>query len=893
MKKTINRTLLILSSALLLAGCNANNNNIDSTGTDSTTITPSSDTSSIDGGDSSSEAKVTKYAIVDRTGEGVDIALSATSAPKGETITITAMVKENYVLNALYANGKECTKTSDTTYTFVMGDNAVAITASLSVNGDVVTSGDVAIALVKQEDGTFKGSFTAEKDTTFLILVGSAEYGYASVNFDNSYAYISGVYESGSKATTKISLGGNATYELTFDPAAEKPISIYRTGILKALESESEVAQYFCGWFAGREVLDGGAYNVRNLNHVTYSSSRSKVDYTWDLYQDGSFATAKDKLTNKESYVYKSIKDNVYTVVDSYVESWTDTAGYVDRTKTQDTVAYSGKYKIVDEVENSHYQKTPFMAKADMAMPSHELHSINAEIQYGYYIGYTVEDELKACDRKFTGVKNADNSFSTTIHSWKNYEDSNAVLTRYEYDITININADGTLSSVTYLENYYTKENWSFNNSDTTNGGSAITGKDPEIKNSSSVSYGYGAAKSSSISFDTTPYFISSIDSVTIKSNSDKTKEEGHVKYKEIIDEDRRDPYTPTVEEDTASGYTSTLKLTYTPSTALDAWEYGIVATDDDSIVSKSEFRPREWIGCGSGTTEVTIGNHATNDVTKKASITVDDAPAPNGYYVWAYGNEGEDDVPTSSKVSIKAGRIMNVYLWASPIDCVAKPIVACSNDEVKITVGDSTVKPTSYQIATYQAYIMTIDARSIAAETTLSETITVTDARNASVKSTITLEIRPGTASLLPSSLEGTSWTAHDYNSDGVTSTDPRYMDGSFVPATISFTSEEGKEINGTAYKKGKVTVTSTKTDYDFYYNYGVGDSGGMVLSVRSASDSVDIGVYMLEDYGLIGIYVYESTWSGGDDSEDNYVIGYPVEEDYPAEYQWFTLDE
>ncbi len=897
MKTTIKKTLLILSSALLLAGCNAAGGDTGS-GSDETktSITPSSSedgASSSKGDSSSSETKVTKYAIVDRTGEGISITLSATSAPKGETITITVALEENYVLNALYANGKECTKVNDTTYTFLMSDNAVAITASLSLIGDVVTSGDVAVALSKQSDGTYKGSFTANSDTVFLIVAGNVEYGYSSVNFDKSYAYIFGVYKTGSQATTKISVGGNAIYELTFDPASEKPIAIYRTGILKALESETEVSQYFCGWFAGREVLDGGAYNVRDINHVTYSSSRSKVNYSWDLYQDGSFATAEDKLTGKKSYVYKSIKDGIYTVVDTYIESWTDASGYVDRTKTQDSVAYSGKYAIVNEVDNSHYQKTAFMASADMAMPSHELHSINAEIQYGYYIGYTVEDELKACDRKFTGTKNADNSFTTTIHSWKNYEDSDAVQTRYEYDITININADGTLNSVSYLENYYTKENWTFNNSDTTNGGSAIAGKDPEIKNSSSVSYGYGAAKASNIDFDTTPYFISSIDKVTIKSNSDKTKEEGHVKFKEVLDEDRRDPYTPTVEEDSASGYTSTISLEYTPSTALDAWEYGIVSADDDTIIGKSEFRPREWIGYGTGTTEVTIGNHASNDVTKKASVTVDDAPAPNGYYVWAYGNETDSDVPSSSKVSIKAGRIMNVYLWASPADCIAKPVIACSNENIKVTVGDSTVKPTKSAIATYQAYIMTIDATKLTTDAALTETITVTDSRDASVKSTITLEVKAGAASLLPSSIEGTTWTAHDYNSDeGVTATDPRYMEGSFVPATLTFTSEYGKEINNKTYKKGKVTLTGTSTDYDFYYNYSVGDSGGMVLSIVSDAYSIDIGVDLLEDYGLIGIYVFGSSWSGADESESNYIIGSPEEDDYAVEYQWFALN-
>ena len=899
MNKNAKTTLLVLASALLLAGCN---NGTISASSNSNSEGGASSTSSVSpvdsGSSSSSEQEATKYAIVDRTGEGVTITLSASKAAKGETVTITVQLEANYVLNGLYANNVACTKVNDATYTFVMGDTAVAITASLSISGDVVTSGDIALSLTKQSDGTYKGTFTAESEKAFIVVAGDKEYGYGAVDFNRSYAYIGDVYVSGSKATTRINVGGNATYEITFDLTKEKPIAIYRTGILHALESTSDVHSYFCGSFSGRNVLDGGAYNVKNLNHVEYSSTKSHVDYTWDLYSDGSFATAKDKLTNKVSNVYKSVKDGIYTVVDQYVETFKDSDGvYVDRTKTQDTVAYSGKYKIVSEVENSHYETTSEKAAADIATPSHEMHSINSEIQYGYYVGYTVESELKACDRVYSAKKNSDNSFTTTISSWKNYEDSEAVRTRYAYDITIDINADGTLKSVSYLETYYTKENWNFSDSDA-NGGTAVSGKEGEIKNMSSVSYGYGAAKSEAISFDITPYFISSIDKVTVKSNDDTSLDEGHIVYKEVIDECRRDPYTPTLKDDSASGYITALKIEYSPSTALDLWEYGVVASDDTSIVGNSSTNPRQWIGCGAGTTEVTIGNHSSNDVTKKVSVTIENAPLPTSYYVWAYGDETDTDVPSSSKVSIKAGRIMKVYLWASPNDCVATPIVSCSSSNIKVSVSEKTVKPTgsAYAISTYPAYILTIDASKVSTETALAETITVKDERDANFSTKISLEVRPGSASLLPSSIEGTTWVSHNYNSDdGVTSTDPRYMEYStYVDAKLSFSSENGKEIGGTMYKKGTLTVTTSSGDetYNFYYNYGVGDSGGLSLKVASTdSMSFTIGCSLLEDYGLIGVYAYTSSWSGGEDTTETDIIGCPEDDDVAVEYEWFAL--
>lgn len=899
MKSNISKLLLVLTSATLLAGCAGQ---APTSSGDSATSSPTESASS---GSSSSGGTVapveTEYSIIDRTGAGITITLDKTKAKKNETVTITVALDANYVLNGLYANKNACTKVNDTTYTFVMGDSAVAITASLSVTGDVVTSGDVAISLSRQEDGTYKGTFTAENDVNFLVVVGANEYGYGSVDFDRSYADIDSQYVSGSKATTRIALAGNGTYEISFDITEDKPIAIYRTGILRAPKTAEEISAYFCGNYAGRDVLDTGAYNVKGVNHVQYRNSRTMIDYTWDLYQDGSLAKATNISTQKVSSVYKSIKDNVYTVVDEYIEGQNDAKGNpFDKTKTGDTVKYSGKYSIVDEVSNSHYEKTLTQATRDMLTPSHELHSVNVEMLYGYTVGYTIEDELKACDRKFTGVTNDDGSFTTTVSSWKNYQDSENVHTRYEYEITININADGTLNSGSYLETYYTESTFLFNDSDS-NGGSVRPGMEGETIQSSSYAYGYGEAKQETTGFDSTPYFVNSISNLKIKSNQDKTKEEGHVAYQEVLDESRRDPNLLSIDDDNVTGYTSALHFDYAPSTALDVWEYGIVDSDDKNIVGRSSRRNAEWIGTGPGTTQITLGNHSTNDVTVKGSVTVDDAPAPNNYYVWAYGNEGDDDVPNSSAVTMKAGRQMTVYLWASPVKVVARPIVSCSNSDVKLTVSEEQVVPTGTgsAISSYQAYLLTIDASRVSTDTVLSETITVKDARDSSVESSIKLTINPGTPSLLPASLEGTSWTAHNYSD--VADTDPRYMSGSFVAANLTFSSEEGKTINDKTYKKGTLTIPSRNKTLNFYYHYGMGDSGSMVLSLMSAESSsydgesmVDfsIGGSTLEEYGLIGIYAYEAYYSGADSTETDYLVGYPEDDEGPAEYEWFTLD-
>ncbi len=890
MKQIIKKSLLILATMTLLAGCGEGNDNGGGGEGD---------------GDGSSSLPATKYAIVDRTSDAVTLTFDKTSAAKGETVTITVKLEGEYILTGLYANGTACTKVNDTTYTFVMGDKAVKITATLSIEGDVVINGDVAVALDEQADGTYKGSFTAENNTSFVLVAAGKEYGFMAIDRNRSYGDI---LQPGSR-DSNITVGGNAVYDITFDASKEKPIIIYRTGILKAPSTASELNSYFCGSYAGRSALDGGTFNVKNVNHVSYRDSLRQINYTWDLHEDGSLATVTNYMTQKENKVYKSIKDNVYTVVDEYIETgkYSDeildsTVTYYDRTKTQDKAKFSAKYAIVDEVGNSHYEKTSFDANHDMITPSHDISSINSEIHYGYYVGYSVEDDIKACNRVFSTETTENGGYKITIYAWKNYSDTSSVETRYQYDTSIVINADGTLSSVTFLETHFSKDSWNFDNDDLNNGGTAKAGMEGTVKRSSSVSYGYGSALTEAISFDTTPYFISSISNLVVKSKKDKTKEDGHVQYAEVLDESRRDPDLESIDDDSALGYTSVLKYDYAPSTALDSWQYGIISSDDPNVVSKDTSNTYQWIAVDEGTTEVTIGNHTTNDVTAKVSITVDTAPSPTGYYAWAYGSQTDDDV-SSGKIAMKAGRIIKVYLWGSKsgsesYKCVAKPVVSCSNPNVTLSLSGQ-VTATDYTIRAYPAFILTIDASKVATDVALSETITVTDKRNSEVKSDIALTINPGTASLLPSSIEGTTWTAHNYS--GVEDTDPRYMEGDFVAAKLSFTSEDGKEYDGTMYKKGTLTLTASGSVYNFYYNYYLGDNGAMSISLKDAGNGystedamVDfsIGGTTLEDYGLIGLWATEQTWSGQDSVETNYLIGYPEEEDDVVEYEWFTMD-
>ncbi len=915
------RFLAVLAAGTLLASCgetpNASSSDITSdTGTsdvtsdDSKTSEDSSESDSKTSSDSSSESssssssEIKTYRIVVRSQNGVTIVADKEEAAKGELVTLTVTASSGVTVTEVTLNGdaSKLTKVDDTTYTFVMPDTSAVIECRIKVEGDCTISGDIAAALPKQEDDTYKGTVSVENDSTVTLSLLGHVYDMTDVDHDHSFGY----YEPG-RGNASYVLGGNAIYEISVDPSAAKPVTIYRTGILHAPTDVKEVYQLFNGDFAGRGVLDGGAFYTRNLNHVSYHNFLANDTYTWDLYENNaSLGVSVDNLGD-ESYVYRALKGDEYVVVDNYIEAKKagDDQRFYDDSVRGDDFVYSGTYRAVDAYDEdtdelASFKVTNTRAKSEIGMPSHNMYGISREIAEGFRYAFDVEDDLVASLVTVDSKENS-NGYTVNIGSWKNYDPSASTyeqatkIERYAYDIKIEFNLDSTLKSVEFLGNYYDESNWNFDKNDLKNGGSAKPNTKPLTRRKMNVSYTYGAPKAGSPDFDTAPYFVSSIDEVSITS---KNMEKNHVQVGQMIDEAKRPG------DDSA---TSLVSMKTSPATALDAWQYGVVASSDESVISRSSARRYAWEAAKQGSSTVQIGNHLGKNLAS-VNVSVGNAVKVRDYCVTAptaLGGMDSDYVPTSSKVVMSAGEKIDVYLWATPTESDAAPSVTSSNPNLEVSVSKDRVKPDVVSINGYPTYLLTIDATKMT--NTASETVklSISDPTmdldfHSDGKVTIPVEVGP--TSTMGDSIVGKTYTAD------LDTTKAKLPNGNsdtswFVAnSTIEFTEEQYVQRDGTkpeGWSKAVLKFGSKTRNLGYKHNpTGTGDF--LTFKGDEWDDEDYYGAYHAEEIikvsidksrNAIGILYYVG---GYDDYLQEYYeqgVGLGSDGDSDELFQWFIL--
>lgn len=892
MKKSALNLLTFAASLALLASCGPSNSESSAP----VTSDPVASETVPDGDSSiSTEPVVEVYKIVIRSSNGLNVTADKSEAPAGDLVTLTVSAEEGFSLKSIMLNGdaSKITKESDTKYTFVMPDTSAVITTTVDVEGDAVVTGDVATVLEPQEDGTFKGTVTCVNDSNIAIKVGSVEYSF--VDIDDNYSF--GNYEAGRKTGCTILLNGNATYEITVNPSAELPVIIYRTGVDHAPATVDELLDLFNGDYSGRGLLDGGAYYLRDLVGVNYRNYVTNVEYTWEKYADGSsLGVANNPLEDEPSIVYRAISGDEYVVVDNYVEAVLDGSGvYYDDSVKNDTFEYSAKYGLDASLDEENdplrcYKTTPAYALAEIDTPSHNMYSISREIAWGYRIGFTVEDDCVGASVKLTPTMNEDGSFEVDVYSWQNY-DPNAThathtkVERNEYKIHLEFNADSSLHSGTYLKNYYDETTWNFNSNDYENGGTAKENTKPVVKRKSSFEYTFGTPKTGSkADIDLTPYFIASISDVHVTHSDYPTDS---VQLADVIDQSRY-PGQKSADDQTG-GYNSLLSFTASPSTALDRWQYGVVDSSDKSIIGLGTRMSYCWEALKKGKATVSVGNHLGN-VLGSVEVTVINDVQVTGYYVSSMDSLDDAHVTNSSSIKMYTSEKLSVYLWAGPANCDPEPTITASNPKLKVTLSER-VKPTVWNISTYPAFIMTLDASEM--DITGTETVTLKvedpmfDSNRGNGYSTISVTITKGADVTWPTSIVGTTWVGDEEYTDA-RAVELGYSSGFMhVESSLSFTGE----IFSGDYKK--VTLTATYNgrtrNIDLGYTY---DPSATVPVRFSAGGAYDISVGSSGDKvnGYIGLQYCIATYNGMDDVTYDDVVGIEGDgEDYVTAYQWF----
>lgn len=633
--------LTLALSGLLLAACDNPTTSVP--GSSSSTDNPStSDTSKND--PSSSTPVAETYLVVLHNASGITLSADKTEAKKGETVTITVSIATGFTLLSLTQNGNPLTVTNNQA-SFVMPDEDVDVRCQSSVEGDITLGGSVAATFV-EENGVYvaKNVQIATKGEVYVAVsnsegTGYTPLGYNSINRLKTFADVTfantefGEASLPSGATiidtreSLIEIAGNAIYDVYYDPANKtKPISFQRVGLLSLPDSWED----YYSLFDSSVGSDPATYPL-NVKEVTYYDSMTKVDYNWKKYGDNtSYATATSRETGqKVGDVYKSIKNGVYTVVDTFIEKKEVANPYpypsggsstiiVDDTKSSDSTRYSAEYDVVEEVESgySKWQMTEEEAIFDANHYSHDIYAIDRMQWQAYRHSFDLEEDLTASDRKITSVQNDDGTFTTTIDSYKTYTPETSGNTQYnrmatnthiEYDITVTFTAGGAPLVGSYLEKKYDATDFNFATGEFKDGGEEFGGT---VVKKVDYEYKYGEAYEGAPSFDSSKYFASAIE-VTLPNG-------GLIKggwKSNSTDEDEKVTIRATGEN---------------ASTALDIDQYAVVGSDDLSLFAPSVYSPTyyEASTANEGTTMLTFGKHLkTKSVTTKVEATIASAP--------------------------------------------------------------------------------------------------------------------------------------------------------------------------------------------------------------------------------------------------------------------------
>lgn len=823
---------LSMVSLLSLASCDSVVSNDSSEATSQVTSETTSQEET-----SSSTAIAEVYSIVVKQTTGVTVTTDVEKAEKGTLVTVTLQLDENYSLNSLELDAGgivvELTKVNDTTYTFIMPDMDVYISTSLTVEGDVTLTGDLALALEDEGQGLYVArnvrieddsslAFAIKGDTSTTIVPVTSmnpEMCFADIDLDND-----------DNENTEFDIAGNAIYDFFYD-TNDQTTYIQRVEIIDAPESVSDFESLFAG-----QVMSTSTQNPQGVNQVEYTNSHSHIDYKWDLYEDGSFATASNTDTDYQMFVYKNYDDEngIYSVVDTYLEGLTDDNGDAyDTTRADDNSAFSGKYQVVDNISSGYarYQKETSEVEFDSTAFSHDIKSLDFDMHYGYRTGFA-EDELKYSSRVVDSTTNTDGSFTTTVETVKDYDYSTYNL-HLQFSIEISFDKAGAPLSGSYKEvSTQDEDNYNFDTHEYETGGEASN----KLVKKTSFTYSYGEAKTGEIPFDVSPYFVSEITGVTIDDNIDGT--EGN-------------------NVNLGTKFEDSMSIEVEPSTALDLWQYGIDSSSDTSVVGPI-YPPSPLVfgASGTGEADLVINNHTTKDVNYNLSVNVVNVIKARSYYFVSM--DGLDDMQTASELGLYAGNSRQVYLYATPYYAPYENVsIETSSDEISVSLDKNT-------------HILTVDATQSTVEENTKVTLTVntpdydTDFSNPSV---LTVNVFPkGDYSNIVGEYVSTSYDTSD---ESIT-----YTDRAIFSDTDSLTRD--------GYKQLAIQLDGGENyeDLTFSFDYKYIPSTGTVYiySNDSNDDYTFDGNVSYDPYtGTAGICVYSLTTDWYNQEETDY-LGYPI---------------
>lgn len=634
------KSLFVLLTALVLVSCGGQTSNTssptssgssDTTSQTSETSTSSGTSSDISSGDTSSSAGdsstsvTTTYNIVLPSDSRYTVTVQGniTKAAKGDSVTFTVTASDGYTISHVYVDSTEVTG-SNGSYTITMPGHDIYITAELSVNGDVTLQGGVTAVLTLGDDGIYVAKdILVSSDTSFSYFVvgsdgGSTELESGMIDISKTLADVSPAYNS----NYNLDIAGGSKYDFYYDPTSPVPCYIQRSEVVTLPSSANSLQSLFDG-----SIKSENTSTLQGVKHVTYSNSVMGIDYEWTKYNDNKAlakVTAKDGQT-EDKYIYKELTGTTYKIVDTFdrgnyeVDAWNKPT-YV----YEDTSAFAGTYQIGAydlardrNTETSLYHvdydidyMSETMANYDLNRPDFDMESVDFDIDSAYRVEMTVADEVTYASLDISSVSNSDGGFTTTITSARvydatavSYNASAGITDKYydEYAVTLTFDKKGQILSGSYLDTRWGENEYSLTSNVVTKIGSGTTYK------SLSFTYEYGNPDDMLQPFDTSAYFVTSIDPV-IKNSSLTNRDGNAVKVGDYLEEGR------VVNDDI-------VELNSLPSTALDTWQYHVLTSSDEEVAAWDDTYRRFTI-FGAGTTTMKVGSFVSDAISKDVEVT-------------------------------------------------------------------------------------------------------------------------------------------------------------------------------------------------------------------------------------------------------------------------------
>ena len=433
------------------------------------------------------------------------------------------------------------------------------------------------------------------------------------------------------------------------------------------------------------------------------------------------------------------------------------------------------------------------------------------------------------------------------------------------FDVVLEFNEAGGLTSLDYVRTKFAKAEWDFTNH------KPLPGQEGSINKKVSATYYYNDIEEGSPDFDKDKYFISSFDTLQFynaKTNKPTTDGKSYLHYMDSV------RLTKANENDSLANLKD---VTYTPSTALDLWQYGPTkSSNEDVIAHLPTDRYDQMTACGIGDSNVTFTNHTLSTGTAK-TITINVSATQKFHSMYLNGNGG-DPVTSASSANIIAGESARFKVGVTPSSA---PVIF-----------QATVDPTYEDLlkvtSTTGGYLC-LDA-SGAKDIKTAVTVDV-KLESEWFDPDVTEKYEIFSFTIIPAAVSPVG----TWQMEGTTSSDPVIM-------TFTETEYTGKVSSG--FEGAKIgTITDTIGDitdtFKFYYVFEAGQLYAKLYEVDIKSsnewskDPLDFGIefYYEASSDRYGVCLYEATYDSSYEGIIYYSIyGVMSSDGYALEYAPFA---